>query len=111
MTAQRDEAVWPEMADTVGFADMALACAISPNDLQELIEFGALAPLESPAAEPVFSIGYVAALRTAEKLRRDYDLDLFVVVLLMDYLRRIEQLESQVRSLESEFSRSYARRV
>jgi chaperone modulatory protein CbpM len=111
MTALRVEAIWPEMADTVGFADLAVACAISPEDLQELMEFGALAPLEPAAAEPVFAIGCMAALRTAEKLRRDYDLDLFVVVILMDYLRRIEQLESQIRSLESSFSRSSARHV
>jgi hypothetical protein len=34
-------------------------------------------------------------------LRRDYDLDLFVVVIVMDYLRRIETLESQLLSLQA----------
>jgi chaperone modulatory protein CbpM len=111
MTALRVEAIWPEMADTVGITDLALACAMSRDDLQELMEFGALLPLASSTAEPVFPIGCMASLRTAEKLRRDYDLDLFVVVIVMDYLQRIEQLESQVRSLESGFLRSHAQHV
>jgi hypothetical protein len=72
------------------------------------MEFGALLPLESSTPEPVFPIGCMTSLRTAEKLRRDYDLDLFVVVIVMDFLRRIEHLESQVKSLETGFSRSYA---
>jgi chaperone modulatory protein CbpM len=70
-------------------------------DLQELIEYGALAPLQPIQPEPLFAISYLEPLRTACLLRRDYDLDLFVVVLLMEYLQRIEQLETQLRSLKA----------
>ena len=41
-------------------------------------------------------------LRAAGKLRRDYDLDLFVVVILMDYLQHIARLESQLRSVHAQ---------
>lgn len=99
MTAQSSNAIWPEMADTLGLADLAVACAMSSDDLEELVEFGALLPLSSPTMEPVFSIGCMTALRTAEKLRRDYDLDLFAMVIIMDFLQRIERLELQVKSL------------
>jgi hypothetical protein len=50
----------------------------------------------------MFAITCMQPLRTAGKLRRDYDLDLFVVVILMDYLRRIETLESQLLSLQAQ---------
>jgi hypothetical protein len=40
-------------------------------------------------------------LRAAEKLRRDYDLDLFVVVVAMDLLQRIDALELQVHTLQA----------
>jgi chaperone modulatory protein CbpM len=95
------EAAWPEMGDTVGFTDLALACAMSLDDVRELMEFGALLPLESSNPEPVFAITCVEPLRTAGKLRRDYDLDLFVVVIVLDYLRRIDALESQLRTLQA----------
>jgi chaperone modulatory protein CbpM len=100
------ESTWPDMTDTIGFSDLALACALSSDDMQELVEFGALLPLETSDAEPMFAIGCMEPLRAAGQLRRDYDLDLFVVVIVMDYLRRIEYLESEIRNLQVNFSRS-----
>jgi chaperone modulatory protein CbpM len=87
--------------DRMGFRDLSAACAISIDELQELMEYGALAPLASGEPEPMFSITCLQPLRTAGKLRRDYDLDLFVVVIVMDYLRRIETLESKLLSLQA----------
>jgi chaperone modulatory protein CbpM len=94
----------PPIADSVGFSELSMACAISVAELQELIEYGALAPLQPVQPEPLFAIGYLEPLRTAGKLRRDYDLDLFVVVIVMDYLQRIAQLEAQVHRLEAQSS-------
>jgi chaperone modulatory protein CbpM len=88
--------------DRMGFSDLSAACAISVAELQELMEYGALAPLESAQPEPLFAISYLEPLRTAGKLRRDYDLDLFVVVIVMDYLQRIETLESQLLRLQAQ---------
>ena len=88
--------------DRMGFGDLSAACAISVNELQELMEYGALAPLASSEPEPMFAIACLQPLRTAGKLRRDYDLDLFVVVIVLDYLRRIETLESQLHSLQAQ---------
>jgi chaperone modulatory protein CbpM len=89
-------------ADCIGFSELSMASAISVAELQELIEYGALAPLQPLQPEPLFAISYLEPLRTAGKLRRDYDLDLFVVVILMDYLQRITQLESQLRSVQAQ---------
>jgi chaperone modulatory protein CbpM len=86
----------------LGFDELSAACAISVDELQELMEYGALAPLASSEPEPLFAITCLQPLRTAGKLRRDYDLDLFVVVIVMDYLRRIESLESQVLTLQAQ---------
>jgi chaperone modulatory protein CbpM len=94
-------------ADSVGFSELSMACAISVAELQELVEYGALAPLQPVQLEPLFAISYLEPLRTASKLRRDYDLDLFVVVILMDYLKRITQLESELRSLQAQSSQPH----
>jgi chaperone modulatory protein CbpM len=85
----------------MSFSDLSTACAISVAELQELMEYGALAPLAASDLEPVFDATYLQPLRTAGRLRRDYDLDLFVVVIVMDYLLRIEALESQLLSLQA----------
>ena len=87
--------------DTVDLCQLSQAASLSLDDLRELMEYGALRPLVTMRTEPVFPVACMAPLRAAEKLRRDYDLDLFVVVIVMDYLSRIEQLESQVRALHA----------
>ena len=92
----------PLEATSVCLHDLCIACAMSAADLHELMDYGALAPLEATQAEPHFAISYIEPLRTAGILRRDYDLDLFVVVILMDYLQRIVQLETQLQSLKAQ---------
>jgi chaperone modulatory protein CbpM len=87
--------------DCVGFSDLSAACSISVDELQELMEYGALAPMTARDLEPMFAATYMQPLRIAGRLRSDYDLDLFVVVIVMDYLKRIETLESQLLSLQA----------
>jgi chaperone modulatory protein CbpM len=89
-------------ADCIGFSDLSAGCAISVAELQELMEYGALAPVAASDSEPMFATTYLQPLRMAGRLRRDYDLDLFVVVIVMDYLKRIEVLESQLVSLQAQ---------
>jgi chaperone modulatory protein CbpM len=55
------------------------------------------------AATPqrLFSAEWVVPLRTAAKLRQDFDLDLFTVVILLGNLCRIEILQRQVQQLQA----------
>ena len=69
--------------------------------LDELVEYGALAPMKEQGGERIFSRACVASLRTASRLRQDYDLDLFTVALLLEHLSRIEELEREVRFLRA----------
>jgi len=101
MENQRPDIEWLEVQSTIGLNELASLCRMSTQDLQELVDYGALMPLPSPQAEPVFSFACLKPLRAAEKLRRDYDLDLFVVVVAMDLLQRIDALELQVHTLQA----------
>ncbi len=92
--------VWPD-AETIGISELSRTCHLCAGEIDELIEYGALSPLPREAEELVFSATCTPALRTACKLRRDYDLDLFTVALLMEYLNRIDALEREIRSLQA----------
>jgi chaperone modulatory protein CbpM len=92
---------WLDASETIGLSELSRACQVSVGEIDELIEYGALVPLQREADELVFSAACAPALRTACKLRQDYDLDLFTVALLMDYLNRIEHLEREIRSLHA----------
>lgn len=90
-----------DSSETVSMSELSRSCQVSVGDLGELIEYGALVPVQGEGKELVFSAACAPTLRTACKLRRDYDLDLFTVALLMDYINRIERLEREIRSLHA----------
>jgi chaperone modulatory protein CbpM len=101
MTTQVVEWLWLDERDTISSSELARICGLTEQELGELIEYGALAPLDTAAPEPVFKADCVTPLRTAGKMRADYDLDLFTMVLLLDSLNRIDTLERKVRTLEA----------
>jgi chaperone modulatory protein CbpM len=91
----------PDEKSSITHSELSQVCQISTGDIDELVEYGALIPLERSPGGHTFSRACVASLRTACKLRRDYDLDLFTVALLMEHLIRIEELERELRFLQA----------
>lgn len=92
---------WLDASETIGVTELSRACGVSVAEMDELVEYGALQPLHGEHEAAVFSAACVASLRTACKLREDYDLDLFTVALLVGYLNRIEELEHELRALHA----------
>lgn len=101
MQTQQVEWLWLDERDTVSRSELSRACGMSTTEVDELVDYGALVPLAPDQSERVFSAQCITQLRTAGKLRVDFDLDLFAVAVLLGYLNRIEALERQVRSLEA----------
>lgn len=92
---------WPESGEIITLAELTQVCRISAAELDELVEYGALVPMERLGDEHAFSRACVSSLRTACKLKQDYDLDLFTVALLLEHLNRIEELERELRFLRA----------
>lgn len=97
--------IWLDEVQSVTLPELARVCGLSTADVDELVEYGALQPLQTgPSGTDLrlFSADCVTRMRTASKLRMDFDLDLFAVALLLDHIQRIETLEQQVRSLQAQ---------
>ena len=92
---------WLDSRETVGLAELSRACGMSPDELCELVDYGALVPLASATPGSLFSAGCIVQLRTVGKLRLDFDLDVFTAAVLLGYLERIDTLERQVRTLQA----------
>lgn len=101
MNAQVVEVGWLDARETVSMRELARACGLSAAELDELVEYGALAPLHRGQPERTFSAEWIVPLRTAGRLRHDFDLDLFAVAILLGYLTRIEDLEREVKHLRA----------
>jgi hypothetical protein len=97
-----------DATETITLTELAGCCGLTADELLELMAYNALAPLNIAAAEQVFSARWVVPLRTAVKLRFDFDLDMFTVGLMLGHLDRISQLERQVQSLQALVSSSAA---
>lgn len=102
MDSRTHEWTWREAREIVGFDELASACAMTAAELDELVEFGALAPLGRNEEGLVFAAECMLPLREACRLRSDFDLDLFTAGLLLRYLQRIDTLERRVKSLEAQ---------
>jgi chaperone modulatory protein CbpM len=101
MNAQVIEIGWLDARETITAAELSRACGLTAAELDELVEYGALTPLPRGQTERAFSAECVVPLRTAGRLRQDFDLDLFAVSILLGYLNRIEELEREVKSLRA----------
>lgn len=88
---------WLDPRQTVNLSELSLASGMSTAELDELVDYGALIPLESAQPAQVFSAECARPLSRARTLRADFHLDIFTVVLLLGYLIRIEVLERQAR--------------
>lgn len=95
------ELTWLDARETLSLSDLSSVCALSIDDLVELVDYGALVPLAPEPTARQFSAQCVTQLRAACQLRMDYDLDLFTVAMVMGYLTRIETLERDVRLLQA----------
>lgn len=98
------ELTWLDARESVTLTDLSQVCGLSADELDELVDYGALVPLGPPPPIQTlyrFSAEWVTPLRTASRLRRDFDLDIFSMGMLLDYLNRIEGLEREMRALRA----------
>jgi chaperone modulatory protein CbpM len=101
MSAQASEWNRLDAGETIAAHELCQSCRISSAELYELMEYGALRPVAGNRDRLVFGAEWVVPLREAARLRRAFDLDLFTVGLILDYLNRIEALEHEVKSLRA----------
>lgn len=105
MQTASTEVTWLDARQSITLTDLAQVCGLSPAELDELVDYGALVPLGTRATVQTlhqFSAEWVTPLRTASRLRRDFDLDVFSMGMLLGYLNRIDELERDMRSLRAQ---------
>ena len=90
-----------ETVERFTFSEVAKLCELSHDETQELIDYGAITFDELREGEFFYSAQRLSLLQTACKQRRDYDLDLFSVVIFVQYLEEVANLKHQINSLQA----------
>lgn len=91
-----------DASNTITLTELAQCCGISAAELDELVDYNALTPVATTAAELTFSAHWVVPLRTAAQMRLDFDLDVFTMAILLGQLIQIDLLQRQLQSLKAQ---------
>jgi chaperone modulatory protein CbpM len=107
MTFEITEALWLDEHQQFSLAELAQLSGIAEADLRQLIDCAALAPADPEASEALFSAECVITVRTAQRLRRDFDLEAGALALPLLLLARIRSLEAELRALRAQVPQSH----
>ena len=91
-----------DASTTITLTELAQCCGLSAAELDELVDYNALAPVAETATERTFSAHWVMPLRMAAQMRLDFDLDVFTMAILLGQLIQIDLLQRQVQSLKAQ---------
>ena len=84
---------------TLTIAELVEQSGLSADELQVLIDCGALEPREASATSWRFSTRCVITARTARRLRDDLALDdTHALAIVLRFMQRIEALERELRA-------------
>lgn len=91
-------------ARLVSVHELARMCQLNLREMRELLDYGLLNPMPGFADPPMFSEEIAHHLMRANQIRMDFDLDLFTVVIIMDYQLQIDALQAKIQLLKMALS-------
>jgi|RhiMetStandDraft_4_1073278.scaffolds.fasta_scaffold101524_2 chaperone modulatory protein CbpM len=110
MTHDDDHAVWLHERTSVTIVELERTSGLPRDLLRDLVDMGALEPLDASAAEWKFAADCVARLRRGAQLYRDLELETSALALALSFMERIEELEERLRALDAQLPRPPQRR-
>lgn len=102
MPTEQHELLWLDEGGQLSLAELLALSHLSEDELRELVEYGALAPLDPAAPTWTFSARCVVSVRSACRLREEFDLDVQALALTLRFLDRIHDLETQLDKVRAQ---------
>jgi len=102
MKVELTEAMWIEDSSAISIAELAEQSGLDEANLRDLVDYGALSPVDPTAASWTFSAECVVTARTACRLLNDFELEPNGLAVALTLLERIRALENEVRRLHAE---------
>lgn len=95
------DAVWLNDTGVCTMVHLSEVSGLNQDELQVLIESGALSPQQEADAAPAFAASAMLVARTARRLRDDFGLNPDGLALAMRLLARVETLERELDRLRA----------
>lgn len=106
MKTQGTEASWLHEHYELTLEELCELSGLSEAELRELVDYGVLAPTDPGVRRWTFGADRLLVARSASRLRRDFDLDLHGVTLVVTLLERVRALEAELRDLRARLPRT-----
>jgi chaperone modulatory protein CbpM len=101
MSDDTAEALSLDEHSEVSFSQLVILSGLSDEDLRELVDHGALTPVDPGATSWMFTSYCVVLARKARRLSTDFELDAHAVSVLLGFVERIEALENELHALRA----------
>ena len=105
MKLEHTEAVWLDERGEVTLIELAQCSGLTEAELRDLVELGALEPLDPEATQWSFAARCISSARAARRLRTDFELDSHGLALVLSLLERVEELEAALQRLNARLPR------
>ena len=102
MEAEHAEAQWLTEKCEFSLHELVELSGSSVDELRELVEYGAITPVNPESSQWVFPGQCLLTIRAACRLRVSFDLEPHGVALVISLLDRIHDLEAQMGSLRAQ---------
>lgn len=102
MPPEHADAVWLTGDHVFSLAELAEYSGLPESELRELVDYGAVSPIDPESSPWTFSSHCLLTVRTACRLRVSFDLEPDSVALMITLLARIRDLEEQLRDLRAQ---------
>jgi chaperone modulatory protein CbpM len=105
MTMQITDTVWLNDVAVCRIEHLVEVSGLSVEEIEDLIEAGVIAPQQPDVQPRSFELRYVITVKTARRLRDDFQLDPHGVSLALTLLQRIGELEAQLAATRAKRGR------
>ena len=99
MMVEHSELMWLDEQHEVSLDELVELSGLSLQELQLLVESGALVPKNQAAETWHFSSHCIVSMRTLSRLKQDFELEQNALSLMLIFLERIHTLEFKLREL------------
>ena len=103
--AVENDAIWLHAERRVTIVELAECSGLAEEVVRELVEYGALSPVDPGAAVPDFNARCVASVRAAVRLAHDLELETPALALVISFLERIDALERRLAEMSAKLPR------
>ena len=96
MNTQLADSLWLNEADVCRIEHLAEVSGLSIEEIVDLIDNGVITPAQENVQPPSFQLTAILTVKTARRLRDDFQLDRHGMTLALTLLRRISELENEL---------------